>query len=64
MEITLKIFTSLPDFKPDVVQDQPETVQVVNNALQTTIDSLFKEDLSSITGILANTLSQHTTLIH
>ena len=48
MEMTLEIYPSLTDFGKWVVQDQPETVQVVDSALQMSIDSILKEDQESV----------------
>ena len=61
MEITLEIYPSLTDFKQSVGQDQANTVQVVDNALQMSIDSLFTEDLDSVSDTVANALLQQTT---
>ena len=42
-EITPKIYPSLTDTEQNTMQDQPETVQVMGNALQTSIDSILTE---------------------
>ena len=42
-EITPEIYPSLTDFEKNVVQNQPEAVHIVDNALQTSISILFVE---------------------
>ena len=39
MEVILQIHPSLTDFEQSVVQDHPETVQVVDRALEMSISS-------------------------
>ena len=42
--MTLETHPSLTAFEQRIMQEQPETVQVENNASQTSIESLITED--------------------
>ena len=63
-EITLEIYTSLTDFEKSVVYDQSQMVQVVDNALQTPIDSLLTEDQNLISNPVDDIHSQWATATH
>ena len=43
-EIIPEIYPFLTDFKKSVIQDQPETGQVVDKAIKKSMDSLFTDD--------------------
>ena len=44
MEEILEMYPSLADYEKNVAQDQPETIQVMHSALQTSIESIFIEE--------------------
>ena len=53
-KITLEMYTALTDLEKSVAQDQTGAMQIVDNALQTSIDNLLTEDPGSISISVAN----------
>ena len=49
-------YLSLRGFEQTVLEDQPETGQVVANAMQMSIDSPFTEDMDLVSDSVANML--------